>query len=368
MNSTPVNIYTEWGPLREVIVGDFHNYTIPRHLDNVDISFRSFYHDNIFRNVQNFRRYRLNVYADDVQKYPEQIEEERNQDVDGIADLLRSLGIEVRRSRRLNNIKEISTPNWTNITSPCGNVRDQFLVVGDEIIETSPMMRGRYFENDLIKHHLLDYFRRGARWTVAPRPVMSEESFDRSYFEANPVGADTGCFEIMFDGAQCLKFGRDILFNIGNENHVLGAIWLQRHLEGRFRVHQVSVTDSHIDGMFLPLRPGVLLMHRAMLNRIDRLPIPLQRWDVVLFDDEPDITLPEPEMVLASQSINMNVLSLDENRVLINEGARNTIRNLERRGFVPIPAKLRHSQLYSGAFHCSTLDILREEVQEDYFG
>ena len=22
-------------------------------------------------------------------------------------------------------------------------------------------MRGRYFENDLVKHHLLDYFRRG---------------------------------------------------------------------------------------------------------------------------------------------------------------------------------------------------------------
>lgn len=367
MKKSPVNVYTEWGPLEEIIVGDFHNYTIPKHLNNVDISFRSFYHDNIFRNVQNFRRYKLNVYASDVRKYPEQIEEERAEDVDSIANTLESFGIKVKRPQRLEFIKEINTPDWTNITTPCGNVRDQFIVVGNEIIETAPMMRSRYFENDLVKHHLLDYFKRGAKWTVAPRPRMTEGSFDRSYFKENPPNVNPKEFEIMFDGAQCLKFGRDIIFNVANENHILGAIWLQRHLSNKFKIHQVNITDSHIDGSFLPLRPGTLLVHSEMNEKRDKLPKALQKWDFIEFADEQKIITKDGLLLLASQSINMNILSIDENKIMINEKAVNTIRKLEKAGFTPIPTRLRHSQLYSGAFHCSTLDIRRNEELENYF-
>ena len=78
----PVNIYTEWGPLQEVLVGDFHNYAIPKKIDDVDVSFRSFFHDNVFAEFRKFARYRLNVYAQDVKKYPQQIEAERAQDLD----------------------------------------------------------------------------------------------------------------------------------------------------------------------------------------------------------------------------------------------------------------------------------------------
>jgi len=363
----PVNIYTEWGPLKEVIVGDFDNYTIPRKIDDVDVSFRSFFHDNVFAEVRKFTRYRLNVYAKDVEKYPQQIEEERTEDLNDLSTLLTQLGIGVKRPARMDAAREITSPNWTNVSSPCGNIRDQFFVIGDEVIETSPLMRGRYFENDLIKHHLLDYFRRGAKWTVSPRPMMLEESFDRSYFNENPPDADPSQYEIMFDGAQCLKFGRDIVFNVANENHRLGAQWLQRHLGDRHRVHEVTVTDNHIDGMFLPLRPGTLIMKQAMIDKIDRLPKPLQQWDIVKFLDEEDDTNASTDVLLASKGINLNVLSLDPNRVVINDQATRTIRELERQGFEPVPVRLRHSRLYSGAFHCSTLDIRREEQLEDYF-
>jgi len=363
----PVNIYTEWGPLQEIIVGDFDNYVIPRKIDDVDISFRSFFHDNVFAETRKFARYRLNVYAKDVCKYPEQIEDERREDLNGLASLLEELGIVVKRPMRMEAIKEITTPWWSNVTSPCGNIRDQFLVVGDEIIETSPLMRSRYFENELIKHHLLDYFRRGARWTVAPRPMMLEESFDRSYFDENPPQVDSAAFEIMFDGAQCLKFGRDIVFNVANENHRLGSQWLQRHLGDQFRIHDVTVTDNHIDGMFLPLRPGVLLMKQAMIDKRDRLPAALQRWDVVKFVDEDTVRSDDAAVMLASKGINLNVLSIDERRVVINDQAVNKIKELERQGFEPVPVRLRHSRLYSGAFHCSTLDIRRDETLEDYF-
>lgn len=364
MEKSPVCVYTEWGKLEEVIVGDFYNYTIPKSIDNVDISFRSFYHDNIFRDVQKIRRYKMNMYASDIRKYPEEIETERCEDINLIAETLNSMGIIVKRPQRLEEIAEINTPDWTNITTPCGNIRDQFLVIGDEIIETSPMMRGRFFENDLVKHLLLSYFKRGAKWTVAPRPRMLENSFDRSYFEENSANTDPEKFEIMFDGAQCLRFGKDILFNVSNENHILGAIWLQRHLGDKIKIHQVRITDSHLDGSLLPLRPGLLLVHSEMNEKRHLLPITLRKWKFIEFDDEQKSIVNDDLLMLASQSINMNVLSIDENTVMINELAVNTIKKLEENGLTVIPTRLRHSQLYSGAFHCSTLDIRRRDKLE----
>ncbi len=367
MTNSPVNTFTEWGRLQEVIVGDFRNYTIPKRLDDVEVSFRSFYHDNIWRDVRRFRLYKLSVYAEDMRTYPEQIEEERTEDLDGIARMLESFDVVVKRPRAMTEIKEFRTPDWVNVTSPCGNVRDQFLIIGDEIIETPPVMRGRLFENDHVKHIFLDYFRRGARWTVAPRPLMLDESFDRSYFDENPPGFDPNKFEIMFDGAQCLKLGTDILFNVSNQNHVLGAIWLQRHLGERFRVHQVRIADVHIDGAMLPLRPGTFLMTRKAYEHRDLLPPALQKWDSIVFNDELVANPGDEDALLASKSINMNVFSIDEERVMINQDAVNTIRALERAGFTPVPARLRHSRLYAGAFHCSTLDIRRDERLETYF-
>jgi glycine amidinotransferase len=366
MNDCPVSTFTEWGRLREVIVGDFRNYTIPNSLDDVEISFRSFYHDNIFRGVQHLKKYKLNVYAEDMRTYPEQIEEERAEDLDGVTKLLESFDIVVKRPQPMTAVTEIKTPDWVNVTSPCGNVRDQFLVIGDEIIETSPMMRGRLFESDHVKHLFLDYFRRGARWTVAPRPRMLEESFDRSYFDENSPEVDTDDFEIMFDGAQCLKLGSDILFNVSTQNHILGAMWLQRHLGERFTVHHVRFTDNHIDGVLLPLRPGTFLIHRRIYEKRDELlPPALQKWDMIVFADEPPASA-EEEAMLASKSISMNVFSIDEERVMINKDAVNTIRALESAGFTPVPAQLRHSRLYAGAFHCSTLDIRRDGGLESY--
>lgn len=367
MRSTAVSSFTEWGKLEEVVVGDFRNFTVPLRVDDAEVSFRTFYHDNIFREVQVDRKRRLNMYAHDVRKYPEAIEEERAEDVDNLASILTDMGITVRRPESLDSILEVKTPNWTNVATPCGNVRDQFLVVGQEIIETAPVVRGRYFENDLLKPLLLEYFKGGARWTVAPRPRMLETSFDLFYVA--PLSAsesDSDCFEIMFDGAQCLRLGRDILFNVSNRNHELGATWLQRHLGATFVVHPVRVTDSHLDGMFLPLRPGIIIAHRNMLPLMERLPGSMPKWDVVLFEDDERPRSDDWAVMLASHNINMNVLSVDENRVIINEGAMKTIRNLERAGFTPIPIRLRHSRLYSGGFHCSTLDIRRKDSADSF--
>jgi glycine amidinotransferase len=358
-----LNVYTEWGKLKEVIVGSCVN--IDEY--NVDLSFRLFFHDNI-----------KDEFLKKSIKLQQRLIEQREEDLNTFAQLLESEGIVVFRPRKLEKIDKFSTPNFEEHTCPVDNPRDQTLIIGDEIIETPCIWRRRYFENDLMKDIFTHYFEKGCKWTSAPRPEMKPESFDLSYVKRESSSVDwteydrlEKKFEIMFDGAQCLKFGRDLLMNIGNENHRLGLKWLERHLGDRFRIHSVELTDHHIDGMLMPLRPGTLLINpSSMKGKIDRLPKALQGWDIIQVPEE-HLSLEKSEVGLASGNINVNVLPLDEKRVVIFEevrgGASALAQTLEKNGFEPVLIQLRHSRIFGGGAHCVTLDTVREDSLEDFF-
>jgi glycine amidinotransferase len=213
-----------------------------------------------------------------------------------------------------------------------------------------------------------------------PRPFMTDASFDLSYVRKStaggptePIGTaqpspyDTG-FEMMFDAAQCLRLGRDIVVNVSTANHVLACDWLERHLDGRFRIHRVhQLSDSHIDSMVLALRPGTLLVRSREVA--EQLPEPLRAWDLIIppapetnnfpgYDDE--------DLILASPFIDLNVLSVDPDTVLVNEASPELVRELERHRFTVVPVRHRHRRLFGGGFHCFTLDTVRDGGAEDY--
>jgi glycine amidinotransferase len=245
--------------------------------------------------------------------------------------------------------------------------RDLFTVIGDEIIETSPSVRARYFEGDLYKELFTEYFNRGARWTLAPRSRLLDRNFDFSYALRHGFDGDVPAdsfYELMFDGAQILRFGQDLIFNAATENHRMGARWLSRHLDGRNRVHVVEIADNHIDAELLPLRPGTLLMHESVAP--ESLPAPLNKWDAIRYEwlDKPIEIAEDGVPFLASQSIGMNVLSLDEQHVVVQDIQVPLIRDLERNGFTPIPSRWRHGRSLGGGFHCVTLDIRRDSTQD----
>jgi hypothetical protein len=245
--------------------------------------------------------------------------------------------------------------------------RDLFLFVCDEIIETSPAVRARYFEADLYTELFTGYFNAGARWTLAPRSRLLDRNFDVSYALAHGYDGDVPAdpfYELMFDAAQILRFGRDLIFNISTENHRMGARWLARHLHGRNRVHIVEISDNHIDASVLPLRPGTLLTHEG-IDR-DALPEPLRRWDAIRYQwlDQPAEVTEDGVPLLASQSIGMNVLSLDQHHVVVQDIQLPLIRDLEKKGFTPIPVRWRHGRSLGGGFHCVTLDIRRDSTPD----
>lgn len=355
-----VNSYDEWSPLEEVIVGD------PVHLAyDDDVSFRLFFHDNVGGSSVRTGTWAPSADAPDERR----LRAEMAEDLAGFVDLLTTHGVTVRRPDERREAAEIRTADWTSVAGHSVMPRDLLLVVGDEIIETAPMVRSRYFETNLYKTLLVEYFTGGAKWTVAPRSRLREEDFDFGYVrQSGYAGAipEKPVPEVMFDAAQVLRLGRDLLFNCSTENHRLGMRWLARQLGEDFRLHEVRVTDNHIDARVLALRPGTLLLHEKV--QPSQLPEFLRGWDTVRYTppDTPLAGLYGDRPVLASAGIGMNVLSLDTERVVVQDDQPELIAALRAKGFEPVPCRWRHGRVIGGGFHCMTLDVRRRGSLESY--
>lgn len=363
-----VNSHNYWSPLEEVIVGT------PFHLDySEDVTFKLFFHENLYNESLLASQHDPPVVAFSGVKPSNRLRDELQEDTEGFIDILEQAGATVRRPQALTEAIDVKTPGWRSIMGHALMSRDLFIVIGNEIVETAPMMRSRYFEADLYKELFTEYFNAGAKWTVAPRSRLQDRNFDFSFVLRRGYKGevpDEPFYEIMFDGPQIVRLGKDLLFNCSNENHRMGLRWLQRHLGEEYRVHEIRIADYHVDSNLIPLKPGTLLVHESVDTNL--LPEPLQKWDKVICDAplpgtpedlESEAGLP----LLASQNIGMNVLSLNEREVVVQDIQTSLIHSLEQAGFTPVPCRWRHGRSVGGGFHCMTLDIRRRSVLEDYF-
>ena len=87
----------------------------------------------------------------------------------------------------------------------------------------------------------------------------------------------------------------------------------------------------------------------------------VRKWDIIpVTAVELNPAAYEHENIsLASIAIDINVLSIDEDKVVVNKAAKGVIKLLERHGFTPVPVTFRHGRVLGGAFHCVTLDVRR---------
>src|SRR5262245_8914421 len=156
--ATIVRSNDEWSKLTEVIVGT------PYHLDyHDDTSFRLFFHDNLSDPVNH------GVFTRPNFKPNNRLKDECLEDIDGLLGLLEDAGVRVRRPQPLTSVRTTRTPGSEEPMGHALMPRDLFLLPDDEITETPPMVRPRYFETALYKDLLTEYFTEGARWTVAPK-------------------------------------------------------------------------------------------------------------------------------------------------------------------------------------------------------
>jgi glycine amidinotransferase len=354
----PVNSHNEWDPLEEIIVGRLDGATIPSG------------HPVVTCNVPPLAG-RLQGLAAGM-RYPRLLVEQAQQEIDAFVALLESLGVTVRRPDAVDHRRRFGTPDWSSrgFCNTCP--RDSMLVIGDEIIETPMAWPCRYFETHSYRPILKDYFRRGARWTAAPRPQLTDELFDPDFRvpqDGEPMRYILTEFEPVFDAADFVRAGRDLFVTRSNVTNAMGIDWLRRHLGPEYRIHEITSrcrTPMHIDTTFVLLAPGKVLVNPEYIDP-DGLPDVLGSWDV-LVAPEPD---PIDERLLKITSmcgkwLSMNVLMVDEKRVIAERHHTGMLRALERWGFEPIPCDLLHYAPFGGSFHCATLDVRRRGTLQSY--
>lgn len=118
----------------------------------------------------------------------------------------------------------------------------------------------------------------------------------------------------------------------------------------------------HIDASFVPLRPGKLLINPL---RVRGLPPICDAWER-LTPPPPVADNPAP-YYFSSRWLALNVLSLDEDRVLVEASERPLQDFLRREGFTPIPAAMRSFGAFGGGLHCATLDVRRRGPLASWF-
>ena len=345
----PINSKNEYGVLKEVIVGSGFNYQIPM----LDLSFKLFFHDNAY------------MYYNDNMIIDKKVQQELNEDIDEFARVLEGENIKVHRPKILDKIYNIETPYWKSAALPALNVRDQAIILGDTILETSPQVRARYFENDLLKPIFIEKFKQGAKWVQMPKPMMTDESFDQSYISQENtysiIKNDYSLgFEIMIDGAQMVRFNDDIIINVANRNHLLGYEWLVRQFPD-LRFHKInSLSDGHLDSYIVPLKEGLLFLRNK--DCYDVLPDFLKKWDIIYCPEITENYFPKYKNAkwLSSPYIDMNVLALGNNKVIANSLVPPVLDVLDKAGMNVIPVQHRHRRVFGGGFHCFTLDLVRE--------
>jgi glycine amidinotransferase len=386
-----VNSHNEWDPLEEVIIGRVENACWASAEPAVKALFS--HDDDIFQgDAQHpFLRLLQRMYGRLTGVYsqgsfhgpicalkPGAIEE-ANEQIENFISILKAQNIIVRRPDIVDFNVPVKTPDFSvsggnNATCP----RDLLVVIGNEIIEAPMSHRSRYFEFRAYRSLMKEYFKAGCKWTAAPKPLMGKELYRENYPLKDADQREeftrqykyiTTEFEPVFDAADIIRCGKDIFIQHSFTTNLLGIEWLKRHLGPTYRVHTLNFRDinpMHIDATFLPLRPGIILANPArpcenpaIIEFIEK-----SGWKIY---EAPESIHPTPISEACSSWICMNVLSLDEQRIVVEASEIAMIKFLESLKFDVIPCHFTKVYDFGGSFHCVSVDVRRRGSLASYF-
>lgn len=384
-----LNSQNEWSPLREVILGTVDNFAPP-----LSTSTR----------VPGLLERALEIAW---RAYPKWYLDEVAEDLHGLEITLSKAGVRVLRPSWREQHQDFATPNWSAYGYDLYNVRDLHAVFGETFISSSSATRFRQYEHYGLQSLIYsNYFSEGMRWICAPAPRLTGEYLEPYQRPRTPLEEDedqkhkvlsdglSETFhrlsenEILFDAANVIRLGEDILYLVSSTGNCLAGTWLSNILGSRYRVHVTNAyRSSHLDSTILPLKPGVVLLNNARVGSLN-CPEVFARWNRLYFGDV--VPLPEEEVAfhrdvrvpvfqelqglgvesnlehISSAWAGLNVLSLDPNTVLVHDRQLPLMRLLESHGFTVVPVTMRHCYTMLGGLHCSTLDTVRDGELEDH--
>ena len=389
-----INSHNEWDKLKEVIVGSATgtSATIEWHSP---------------------KKIDLKVYEEALSlcklATPKKVLEETSEDLDSLVKVLENYGAKVLRPNVHDISKVYSSPFWSSNGNNIYNVRDLNLVVGNNVVESPSQNISRYFEATTLYDIWYKYFEEGFTWISAPKPILKKnpvepyfkDEKDRKLTEEDIVQKELtkrkveklhklSETEILFEAANTLRMGKDLLYLVSSSGNYKGAKWLSSVLKNEYNVH---ITDklyraSHIDSTVFCLKPGLVLFNSKRVNK-NNVPEIFENWDKLWFDDVAPPTEDELNLQnnvrdkigkrlnelgfntnlssMSSPWVGMNFLSLDKETIVVDERQKLLIKFLEEKKFKVITVKMRHMYTQGGGIHCATLDTVRDSKLESYF-
>jgi glycine amidinotransferase len=363
-----VNSWNEWDPLKHVIVGVPDESSVPA----LEPAFEA-------------KAVGAKVDLGKVVFGPREAEAVKiaREQLDSLCNVLRSHGVTVDRPTPLPVMTGVTTPYFSAKTLfGCMPARDLLLTIGNTIVESPGSWRCRYWETMCYRDLLHGYWMadRQMKWMAAPKPKLTDESYSAwwalgtdderaAWVKEDPPKFASNEHEILFDAADTIRLGRDLFVQHGCTTNLKGVEWIRRQFPDH-RVHTLNFPSDpwpmHIDATLVPLKPGLALINPERPLPKDQAALFTEHgWELI--EAAPAAHKHPPPGCGSSVWLSMNVLSLDENKVLVEASEIHQQKQMEELGLEAIPVKLRDAYICGGGLHCATADVHRVGKLQNYF-
>lgn len=338
-----MSIWTNWDPLKEVIVGDCPNKASSNKLAL--------------------------------------ILQETKEDLQSLSDYLTKLGVYVHRPKITHYPADINLGNF-KIQNPTAPIvpRDQYLMYGNTIYQTYTSMPDRYVDSVNYYHIFKDFFDRGYNWLSMPPPIL-DSLVDKWWANGEHVYHTQLKDRILWHTATMFKCGDKLITNVEGPGNKAGMDWMMRNLPKDSIVNAGNTHQhgfGHIDhGWFMTNDDLVFCVNK------DWVPEPLRNKEIVelqdhfeKFDDTKFIAdysstegkysdawldkwLGEWKGYAQEVFFDSNVLVIDSQNVLFSNYQPGIFKVMERYGINCHVVPQRHGLFWEAGIHCLTLDLVR---------
>jgi len=342
----------------------------------------------------------------------EKIASETVEDLDNLAQILKSHGVDVMRPTL--------EPTQVKRTPPPMVPRDWMIMVGNtfyenisECDETVNNIKFSEAYRDIKDPAWDDYYsywdfqRHAPEWikeevhATIPLSVPKHaytEIFEHISKQGNTIKTNAYNHHAL-NGACVSRIGKDLYWSTQRDDALdVEAPDILAFAGKEFASYRNTVvnTGGHSDGVYCPVVPGLIISTNYVTEYKDTFP----DWEIVFLPDQgKNAVRPFLDLKLKNQGrwwipgyeydnaliefvdtymddwvgfveetvFDVNMLVIDTKNVIIFGEHQQTIDALERHGVTPHIAKLRHRYFWDGGIHCVTTDLHREGNQQDYF-
>jgi len=338
-------IFTEWGKLKEVVVGSSYDINSLKQFNDVE-------------------------FVDGMSKILQETEE----DFQDLCKIFETYGVKVHRPEQF-PLQEEKTRNWhSRYPYPAICPRDFHFAYGNQIISTIGGDCNRYTESDYFLKIMLQKYKEGRNYISMPKPLITNDYWEYEKLEG----------QILWHAANLLKCGDTILHtmpyrkNEHGRGTKAGLDWIKRNINYNVKWAEIP-RSGHADGKIALIKPGLLLCwdSSAIPNelsgwdyiKIERKPLPNYFNEIKIrhfYKDKVTSWLNHWIGYVDETVFDINVVSIDENTVITNGYDENIEKQLKKYGVEMIPFNFRHKYFWDSGLHCVTLDLTREGELNNY--